>query len=61
MDAPAAFRQQLLGAIPRLRRYARSLLFDTHSADDLVQTALERALVHWRKFDPSREMVVWLL
>ena len=61
MNAPPAFRQQLLAAIPRLRRYARSLLFDTHSADDLVQTVLERALGHWRQFDPRRDLVLWLL
>ena len=61
MEAPAAFRQRLLEAIPRLRRYARSLAYDTAEADDLTQLTLERALVHWRKFDPSREMVVWLL
>lgn len=61
MHAPPAFRQQLLAAIPRLRRYARSLLFDTHSADDLVQTVLERALGHWRQFDPRRDLVLWLL
>ena len=51
----------LLGAIPRLRRYARSLVFDTSAADDIVQTALERALGHWRQFDPRRDMVLWLL
>ena len=62
MDAaPAAFRQQLLGAIPRLRRYARSLVFDTHAADDLVQTALERALAHWHQFDQQRDILVWTL
>ena len=61
MDAPAAFRQQLLGAIPRLRRYARSLLFDAQHADDLVQTALERALTHWHQFDQRRDIGVWLL
>lgn len=61
MDAPPAFRRQLLDAIPRLRRYARSLSFDAARADDLVQQALERALTHWRQFDPRREMVVWLL
>lgn len=61
MNAPPAFRQQLLGAIPRLRRYARTLVFDPATADDLVQTALERALVHWRQFDPRRELVLWLL
>ena len=44
MQAPDLFRQQLLAAVPRLRRYARSLTFDAGTADDLVQTALERAL-----------------
>ena len=61
MSAPPAFRQQLLAAIPRLRRYARSLVFDLHSADDLVQNTLERALGHWRQFDPRRDLVLWLL
>jgi RNA polymerase sigma-70 factor (ECF subfamily) len=61
VHAPAAFRQQLLGAIPRLRRYARSLVFDLQSADDLVQTALERALAHWHQFDQQRDMALWLL
>lgn len=61
MSAPAAFRQQLLVAIPRLRRYARSLVFDAATADDLVQSTLERALNHWRQFDPKRDLVLWLL
>ena len=61
MDAPTAFRQQLLGAIPRLRRYARSLVFDTSAADDLVQTALERALAHWHQFDQRRDILVWTI
>jgi RNA polymerase sigma-70 factor (ECF subfamily) len=61
VHAPAAFRQQLLDAIPRLRRYARSLTYDTARADDLVQQTLERALAHWSQFDPQREITVWLL
>jgi len=61
MSAPPAFRQQLLAAIPRLRRYARSLVFDAQNADDLVQSTLERALGHWRQFDPRRDIVLWLL
>ncbi len=61
MDAPAAFCRQLLDVIPRLRRYTRALTFDTAAADDLSQQALERALAHWRQFDPQREMGVWLL
>jgi RNA polymerase sigma-70 factor, ECF subfamily len=61
VDAPTAFRQQLLGAIPRLRRYARSLVFDPGAADDLVQTALERALAHWHQFDQRRDILVWTI
>jgi RNA polymerase sigma-70 factor (ECF subfamily) len=61
VDVPDAFRQQLLAAIPRLRRYARSLVFDTSGADDLVQGTLERALSHWHQFDQRRDMVLWLL
>jgi RNA polymerase sigma-70 factor, ECF subfamily len=61
VEAPVAFRQQLLGAIPRLRRYARSLVFDAHAADDLVQTALERALSHWHQFDQRRDILVWTI
>ena len=61
VTAPEVFRQQLLAAMPRLRRYARSLAFDLSAADDLVQTALERALSHWHQFDQQRDIVVWLL
>jgi RNA polymerase sigma-70 factor, ECF subfamily len=59
--APHAFRQQLLGAVPRLRRYARSLVFEDAQSDDLVQSTLERALSHWHQFDQQRDIVVWLL
>ncbi len=61
MDAPAAFRRRLLDAIPRLRRYARTLAFDSAQADDLTQQTLERALLHWQQFDAQRDMTVWLL
>jgi RNA polymerase sigma-70 factor (ECF subfamily) len=59
--APTAFREQLLTAIPRLRRYARSLVFDASMADDLVQTALERALAHWHQFDQRRDILLWVI
>jgi RNA polymerase sigma-70 factor (ECF subfamily) len=51
----------LLGAVPRLRRYARSLAYDAALADDLVQNTLERALTHWQQFDVRRDMLLWLL
>jgi len=61
VEPPPAFRQQLLAAIPRLRRYARTLVFDAAAADDLTQTALERALAHWHQFDQQRDIAVWLV
>jgi RNA polymerase sigma-70 factor (ECF subfamily) len=61
VNAPTAFRQQLLATIPRLRRYARSLVFDASEADDMVQTALERALAHWHQFDQRRDILVWVI
>jgi RNA polymerase sigma-70 factor, ECF subfamily len=44
VNAPPAFRSRLLDTLPRLRRYARTLVFDAAAADDLAQNALERAL-----------------
>jgi RNA polymerase sigma-70 factor, ECF subfamily len=61
IPAPGDFRQQLLGAVPRLRRYARSLEFEPAVVDDLVQSTLERALTRWQQFDQQRDMLVWLL
>jgi RNA polymerase sigma-70 factor (ECF subfamily) len=61
VDAPPVFRQRLLDAIPRLRRYARSLTHEPSEADDLTQQTLARALAHWRQFEPERDMLVWLL
>ena len=59
--APDTFCKQLLDTLPRLRRYARTLVFDAASADDLAQNTLERALAHWHQFDQRRDMVVWVL
>ena len=53
-------RAAILAEIPRLRRYARALLRDRDSADDLVQDCLERALArmdNWRTGDNPRR---WL-
>ena len=61
MRAPDTFCRQLLDALPRLRRYARTLVFDGAAADDLAQATVERALAHWHQFDQRRDMVVWVL
>lgn len=50
-DSIALLRQTLPLVLPRLRRFARTLTRDVQDADDLVQTALERALrraAQWR-------------
>jgi len=52
--------QQVLEHIPRLRRYARALVGDRYTADDLVQDTLERA---WNKFHlwrPGSDLRAWL-
>lgn len=61
MRAPDTFCRQLLDTLPRLRRYARTLVFDGAGADDLAQATVERALAHWHQFDQRRDMVVWVL
>ena len=50
-DSVAMLRQTLPAVLPRLRRFARTLTRNVHDADDLVQNALERALLRaaqWR-------------
>jgi RNA polymerase sigma-70 factor (ECF subfamily) len=39
-----SIRRELLALLPRLRRFARALTRNADEADDLVQTAIERAL-----------------
>ncbi|MER8902198.1 sigma-70 family RNA polymerase sigma factor [Mesorhizobium sp. M0772] len=50
----------ILGEIPRLRRYARSLLRDRESADDLVQDCLERALLRLESWQTGESPRRWL-
>jgi RNA polymerase sigma-70 factor (ECF subfamily) len=55
-DSVALLRQSLPGVLPRLRRFARTLARNAPDADDLVQTAIERALLRaaqWRAPAPG--------
>ncbi|MGJ7557676.1 sigma-70 family RNA polymerase sigma factor [Variovorax sp. RB2P76] len=50
--------------IPALRRYARALLRDRESADELVQDCLERVISRWgqrREADDTRQWVFAIL
>lgn len=53
-------RGELVGLIPRLRRFARSLTRHAHDADDLVQLALERALGKLDSWQPGSRLDSWM-
>ncbi|VVO24597.1 sigma-70 family RNA polymerase sigma factor [Pseudomonas fluorescens] len=52
--------EQLRPLIPRLRRFAISLTRNSASADDLVQSCLERALSGWGDKRPDGDLRAWL-
>ncbi|MCJ2073200.1 sigma-70 family RNA polymerase sigma factor [Methylobacterium sp. J-030] len=57
---PRAFKDDLIGLVPRLRRYAQSLTCDGTEADDLVQFTLLKAWEHRGHFQPGTSLVAWL-
>ena len=52
--------QRLVDLIPRLRRYARALVNDHASADDLVQDTLERAWAKLHLYRRGTDLRAWL-
>lgn len=58
--AQQRFHRLLVDSIPRLRRYARALVFDQGAADDLVQDTLEQAWRKWRQWRDDRDLRPWL-
>lgn len=52
--------QGLVELIPRLRRYARALVGDRASADDLVQDTLERAWSKLHLYRHGTDLRAWL-
>ena len=57
---PATATTSLVGHIPDLRRYARSLTGDPWAADDLVQDTLERACQRWQLWTAGSDLRAWL-
>ncbi|WP_166359404.1 sigma-70 family RNA polymerase sigma factor [Pseudomonas akapageensis] len=55
-----ALDEEIRQLLPRLRRFALSLTRDASSADDLVQSCLERALSRWRGKRPEGDLRAWL-
>jgi RNA polymerase sigma factor (sigma-70 family) len=52
--------ERLVDLIPRLRRYARALVSDRASADDLVQDTLERAWSKLHLYRRGTDLRAWL-
>jgi RNA polymerase sigma-70 factor (ECF subfamily) len=52
--------ERLVDLIPRLRRYARALVGDRASADDLVQDTLERAWTKLHLYRRGTDLRAWL-
>jgi RNA polymerase sigma-70 factor, ECF subfamily len=53
-------RAEIVAHIPRLRRYARALAWDSHRADDLVQDTLERALTKFHLWRHGSDLRAWM-
>ena len=59
-DSTAAFSDQLIAVLPRLRRFARGLSGSASEADDLVQAACERALARRHQFQEGTRFDSWM-
>src|SRR5215475_5298620 len=53
-------RRELTALLPRLRRFGRTLTRNPDEADDLVQTALERALRNIDGWTPGTRLDSWM-
>lgn len=53
-------REQIVGLLPRLRRFARNLTRNPHDADDLVQLGIERALLKLDQWRPDTRLESWM-
>jgi RNA polymerase sigma-70 factor, ECF subfamily len=56
----SAFKSDLVGLVPKLRRFAYGLTGSRAEADDLVQAACERALKNEASFRPGTRMDSWM-
>ena len=55
------FREALIAAVPRLRRYSYALAGSMADADDLLQMTVQRALVKHKQYTPGTTIDRWLM
>jgi RNA polymerase sigma-70 factor (ECF subfamily) len=53
-------REQMIALLPRLRRFALALTRSADAADDLVQSAVERALGRLDQWQPDTQLDRWM-
>lgn len=53
-------REWIIGLLPRLRRFARTITRNPDDADDLVQIAVERALQRFEQWRPDSRFESWM-
>lgn len=58
--ASTRFSDQLIAVLPRLRRFAAGLTRSASEADDLVQSACERALAREHQFQEGTRFDSWM-
>jgi RNA polymerase sigma-70 factor (ECF subfamily) len=58
--ATERWQDGIVELLPRLRRFARTLTRNTHDADDLLQLALERALMRADQWQPGTRLEAWM-
>lgn len=54
------FQDQLVALLPRLRRFARTLTRHVPDADDLLQVAVERALLRFGQWRAGTRLDSWM-
>jgi RNA polymerase sigma-70 factor (ECF subfamily) len=59
-QGPEEIGDRIVELLPRLRRFARALSRNQHDADDLVQSAVERAWRHIDQFEPGASLSSWM-
>jgi RNA polymerase sigma-70 factor (ECF subfamily) len=59
-EKPESIHEQIVALLPRLRRFARNLTRNPHDADDVVQIAVERALVKLEQWRSDARLDSWM-
>jgi RNA polymerase sigma-70 factor (ECF subfamily) len=59
-DGVENIQEQIVALLPRLRRFARNLVRNPHDADDVVQIAVERALLRLDQWHRDARLDSWL-